>query len=415
VIVIAGTRGRKHGAKSTITITINYPLPFLTLSAGIVLILAALNAAIQTFVLPRPATHLITRVVFRGLRRAINIACVLAPDYRRRDKIMAMYIPIGLLLLVPFMMLIIALGYTLIFWAINGGALRDAFALSGSSLLTLGFVSASSTLIAAIAFSEAAIGTIMTAVLIAYLPTIYGTFQRRELLVTKLEARAGSPPSAVTIIERYFRIASLADIDELWRDWTDWFVDIEESHTSLTMVTFLRSQQPNRSWITSAGAVLDAASLIRSSVDIPMNPRADLMIRSGYLALKYIAQPYGLKYAHSPHYPEQPIAVTQAEFDAAYDYLSGVGVPMKPDRAQAWLDFAGWRVNYDAELLDLCALVMSPEAPWSGDRCGGRWYLTPAFKDRNLVLDSETSVDANSEDALPDSAQPKRVSRRVER
>jgi hypothetical protein len=385
-------------------------LRIVALPLGVFIVLSALNSALQTFLLPRASSHFIPRAVFRGLRRIINGFCLLAPDYQRRDKIMALYIPIGLLLLVPVITLVIGIGFTLIFWAIAGGSLLTAFTLSGSSLLTLGFASADGALTTALAFGAAAIGTIMTAMLIGFIPTIYGTFQRREMLVTKLEPRAGSPPSAVTIIERYFRISDLDKLEALWNQWSDWFADIEESHTSLTMVVFLRSQQPNRSWVTAAGAVLDAASLVRAAVDIPMNPYADLMIRSGYLALKYIARSYGKTYPVEPTFPEHPISVTQAEFDAAYDYLTGVGVPMKPDRRQAWLDFAGWRVNYDAQLLDLCALVMSPEAPWSGDRCAGRWYLTPTFKGRNLVIDSTTSADANSEDALPDASKPKTVS-----
>jgi hypothetical protein len=374
---------------------------------GLLLVIGALNGAVQTFLLPRPAVHLIPRLVFRGLRRVINVFCHLAPDYRARDKIMAFYIPIGLLLLVPIMMLVVDIGFVLLFWSFNGGDIGEAFALSGSSLLTLGFAVPSGAGNAALAFTEAAIGTVMTALLISYLPTIYSSFQRRELAVTKLESRAGSPPSGVTIIERYFRIADLVDINELWESWDDWFAELEESHTSLTMLSFLRSQQPNRSWITSAGAVLDAAALVRSSVDVPFNPRADLMIRSGYLALKYIAQPYFGKYKPAPSFPRDAISVTQAEFDAAYEHLLSVGVPMKPDRAQCWLDYAGWRVNYDKQLLDLCALVMAPEARWSADRCAGRWPLTPTFKGRNLVLDSESSADANSEDALPDDARPK--------
>jgi hypothetical protein len=147
--------------------------------------------------------------------------------------------------------------------------------------------------------------------------------------------------------------------------------------------------------------MLDAASFVRAAVNIPADAYADLMIRSGYLALRYIAMPYGIKLDSDPHFPRDPISVTRQEFDEAYDHLCAIGVPMRPDRDLAWSDFAGWRVNYDAALLDLCDLVMAPEAPWSADRSAGRWYLTPRFKTPNISLDADTQYRARKEAELP--------------
>jgi hypothetical protein len=153
----------------------------------------------------------------------------------------------------------------------------------------------------------------------------------------------------------------------LWTSWEAWFVDIEESHTSLAALSFFRSPQPHRSWVTAAGAVLDAASLVLSAVDIPRDTQADLCIRAGYLALRYIASFFRISYNPDPA-PTDPISITKKEFDAACDELAEVGVPLKPDREQAWRDFAGWRVNYDTVLLALAELTMAPPAPWSSDR-----------------------------------------------
>jgi hypothetical protein len=74
---------------------------------------------------------------------------------------------------------------------------------------------------------------------------------------------------------------------------------------------------------------------------------------------------------------------------------------MRQDRDQAWLDFAGWRVNYDAPLIGLCALVMAPSAPWSADRADGHWYLTPRFKTPNIALDADTQYRERKEAELP--------------
>ena len=122
---------------------------------------------------------------------------------------------------------------------------------------------------------------------------------------------------------------------------------------------------------------------------------------AGYLALRYITLPYGLQLKSDPQFPQDPISIKREEFDAAFDRLQDIGVPMRPDRDQAWKDFAGWRVNYDGALLGLCALVMAPEAPWSSDRAQGFWYLTPKFKTPNIAHDADTQYRERKEAELP--------------
>ena len=131
---------------------------------------------------------------------------------------------------------------------------------------------------------------------------------------------------------------------------------------------FFRSPHPDRSWVTAAGAVLDAAALTRSTIDIPTDTQADLCIRAGFLALRSIADFFSVSYNPDPHYPQEPISVTRAEFDAACERFATEDIPLKADRDQAWRDFAGWRVNYDRVLIALASLTMAPEAPWSSDR-----------------------------------------------
>jgi hypothetical protein len=131
---------------------------------------------------------------------------------------------------------------------------------------------------------------------------------------------------------------------------------------------FFRSPRPDRSWVTATGAVLDAAALARSALDIPADPRADLCIRAGFLMLRSIADFFRFPYHPDPHYPAQPISISRAEFEAACAELAEQGVPLKGDRDQAWQDFAGWRVNYDETLLALARFTMAPPSPWTGER-----------------------------------------------
>jgi hypothetical protein len=192
-------------------------------------------------------------------------------------------------------------------------------------------------------------------------------FQRREAAVTMLEVRAGSPPSAIEMILRYHRLHGLDQLGEQWRIWEAWFVDVQESHTSLAALVFFRSPRPDHSWVTASGAVLDAAALTRATVDIPTDFQADLCLRAGYLALRHIADFFEVAYDSNPQKGD-PISVTRQEFEEACERLAAQGVPLISDRQHAWENFAGWRVNYDTVLIALAGLTMAPEAPWSSDR-----------------------------------------------
>ncbi len=335
---------------------------------GVLLILGTLISAISTFVLPRSDRSFITRLVFRTLRRIFDVFLRFSTTYERSDAIMAYYAPLGLMLLLPTWYALICLGYTAIYWSLGFGGLTESFRLSGSSLFTLGFSQPDGWGISALVFSEGMLGLIMVALLIAYLPTMYSAFSRREQAVNMLEVRAGVPPSAVEMLLRFSRIHGLDKLGEYWRTWETWFADVEESHTTLATLVFFRSPDRDMSWITAAGAVLDAASITISSLDIPHDPAADLCIRAGYLALRRIANHFDRPNPPDPHFPDQPISIHRSEFDAVVAQLAAAGLPLKPDREQAWKDFAGWRVNYDRSLIEICNLVMAPFAAWSSDR-----------------------------------------------
>ena len=170
----------------------------------------------------------------------------------------------------------------------------------------------------------------------------------------------------------------LENLSDYWKIWESWFADIEESHTTLPALVFFRSPRGENSWVTAAGAVLDAAAITLSAVEIPYEVSAALCIRAGFLAFHRIADYFDIPHPHDPHYPDVPICVERAEFDAVLDQLATAGLPLKADRELAWKNFAGWRVNYDRSLILLCGLIMAPTAPWSGDRLP-HFHLPPMF------------------------------------
>jgi len=334
---------------------------------GAIIVVWTLASAIRSFVLPRSDNVFLTRIVSQAIFRLFALRLRWACTYEQRDRIMAFFSPVALLSLPVVWLTCIAIGYTAMFWAVGVRPVYNAFWLSGSSLLTLGFAPVDTLAQMLLAFSEATVGLGMVALLIAYLPTMFTAFTEREAAVSMLEVRAGAPPSAVEMISRMHRIRGLEELNEVWPQWEDWFVDLEQTHTSLIHLVFFRSPHVGQSWVVAAGTILDAASLTASTLDIPHDPRADLCIRAGYLALRSIVDFFGLPHNPNPK-PDDPISVSRAEFDAVCGELEKAGVPLKVDLDQAWRDFAGWRVNYDIVLRTLAGLTMAPEAPWSGDR-----------------------------------------------
>lgn len=357
--------------------------------AGLTTVILTLFSALSTFVLPRAARSQLNRIVFGLLRRVFELILRFVRTYEQRDAIMAYYAPIGLMLLVPTWYFLISIGFAAMYWGMGVGDWFTVFQLSGSSIFTLGFATANTFLINAFEFVEAMIGLILVALLIAYLPTMYAAFSRREQAVNMLEVRGGSPPSALEMLLRFNRIHGMDNLSNYWRTWEAWFADVEESHTTLPALVFFRSPRAENSWITAAGTVLDTAALTLSAIDIPFEASAALCIRSGFLAFRRIANYFDVPNPQDPHFPESSICVTRKEFDSVLVQLDEAGIPLKADREQAWLDFAGWRVNYDQSLILLCGLVMAPEAAWSSDR-SPKFHLPPmvVWKKNKVLMKS---------------------------
>jgi hypothetical protein len=332
---------------------------------GAALVLGTVVSAAETLAVPRGTPVLITRWVFVAWGFVFGLVRR-SRDVRRQDRVLALYAPISLLSLPLVWLGMLGLGFAALYRA-TGQSWPQALLESGSSLFTLGFRSPNSGLVAALVFLESLLGLGLLALMVSYLPSIYGSYSRREILVTSLETQAGSPPSAQELLTRLARIDGLPETDAFWQDWTRWFAEIEETHTTAPSLVFFRSPQPSRSWITAAGAVLDAAALVASALDVPRRPAAELCIRAGYLALRRIGDYFVMPYDPDPA-PDDPISVRRDEFDTVCAALALAGAPLRADRDRAWRDFAGWRVNYDQVLLRFASLCIAPSAPWSADR-----------------------------------------------
>ena len=204
---------------------------------------------------------------------------------------MALYAPVALLALPTVSLALVFAGFTVAFFGLDHDGWRDAMTTSGSCLLTLGFERPPTTPGVLLGFLEALIGLGLLALVIAYLPTIYGAFSRREVAVTDLSVRAGTPPKPWEMLERAHLAGYLNELDAVWAD-----LDGRGSPSCprptrrSASLSFFRSPNPHRSWITAAGAVLDSAALrLAVARTSRSRRRPGLCIRSGYLALREIA------------------------------------------------------------------------------------------------------------------------------
>lgn len=342
----------------------------LVFAVGFLVVGGTLVSAVRTVILPRAAQSWLTRIVFVAVRLPFMALSGPKQPYQRRDRVLALYGPVALVTLPMVWLTIVLLGYMLMFWAVATRSWADAFHSSMSSLTTLGLAPAETLIDRILAFFESGLGLTLVALMISFLPAIYTSFARREVQVGQLEVRAGSPPSAMTFLERHYLIGSLDDPNELdstFQRWERWFAQIEESHLTYPALVFFRSPQSERSWVTAAGTMLDTASLVAACLPRKSIGSAGLCIRSGYLALRRIATFFGIEFDHDPA-PDDPISIERAEFDQVWNRLRELGIELKPDQDQAWRDFAGWRVNYDTVLLALADVTVAAYAPWTSDR-----------------------------------------------
>jgi hypothetical protein len=330
--------------------------------AGLFLQLVVLDAAIRTFLLPRVATVRLSKYTSRWIAKAFRIITG-HKSYVTKDEILAIYPSIVLLAYQVVWLALSLVAFGGIYIASGVKTFSHAFALSGSSIIGAGIVTDHNGSILAPQYVEAGLGLVLLALLIAFIPTLYQSFQRREYAVSRLTVRAGIPATPWGVLEIAASVDSYQRLDELWREWEAWFIDVGETHTTLIILNYYRSPNPDQTWIGCAASVLDAAALFQAAVDAEPSPTAGLCIRAGWLSLRRMADYFKVPYPTDLH-KEVPISISRDEFEIVLDRLARVGVPILADRDVAWRDFVGWRVNYDAIIEAFYGLFTCPRTDW---------------------------------------------------
>jgi hypothetical protein len=246
---------------------------------GLLLILGVLFEAFETMLLPRRVTRSfrLTRLFYLQSWQLWTAMARLMTLARRRGTFLSYFGPLSLIVLFCLWALGLIAGFALLHWSLgaplNGvGGDRPGFGLyayfSGVTFFTLGYgdLTPIGSLGRALAVLETGIGFGFMAVVIGYLPVLYQAFSRREVTINLFDARAGSPPTAGTLLARNARYGDQGLLAQLLAEWERWAAEVLESHISFPVLSFFRSQHDNQSWVAALTTVLDASALVVSSV-----------------------------------------------------------------------------------------------------------------------------------------------------
>jgi hypothetical protein len=341
---------------------------WIALGLGIVIVVGTAGSLIRTLILPRGLTSRLSVLIERNVVwRSFIFVANRFDTYETKDKILALGGPVSLLALLVVWLGLFLLGYALMLWPLIEGGFVLALREAGSSFFTLGFAGTEAAPATIVNFFAAATGLIVIALQIAYLPTLYGSFNRRETLVTLLQSRAGAPAWGPELLIRSHLVNLMGSLPDLYADWERWAADVAESHTNYPILVWWRSPHPLRSWVLGLVAVMDSAAMYNALAPSKAPIEGRLVLRMGFTCLRSIAEVMRIPFDPDP-LPSDPIDLTYEEFAGGVHLLEDAGFQMERTPEQAWDHFKGWRVNYEGVAYALADAIVAPPGPWSGPR-----------------------------------------------
>ncbi|MDX6528302.1 MAG: hypothetical protein QOH41_592 [Blastocatellia bacterium] len=269
---------------------------------GLALIIVVLWDVFETIVLPRRVTRRfrLTRLFYRFIWAPWSTIARRFKKSKARETFLSVFGPLSLLALLVLWALALVFGFASLHWAfgselnlVNGHAefFSDVY-YSGTTFFTLGLgdIAPAGTAARAITVVEASLGFGLLALVIGYFPVLYQAFSRREVNISMLDARAGTPPTAAELLRRHQEGQSLDSLDQFLRDWEMWAADLMESHLSYPVLCFFRSQHDNQSWLAALNTVLDTCSLVMVGIDGIPKWQAQLTFKMARHAIVDISQ-----------------------------------------------------------------------------------------------------------------------------
>jgi Ion channel len=369
--------------------------------AGFVVVAVVVWDGFETIVLPRRVTRRLrlTSTFYRGTWAPIAGIARRFPPGRKRDRYLSYYGPLSLILLIIVWAVGLVLGFALLQWAAHSPLQTpehlDHFGaylyMSGVTFFTLGFgdVFPLANLGRALAVVEAGTGFGFLAVVIGYLPVLYQSFSRREVTISMLDARAGTPPTAVELLRRYSEAGRLDTVSELLQEWERWAADLLESHLSYPVLCYYRSQHDNQSWLASLTCVLDTCALVLVGIDGAHEWQARLTFAMARHAVVDISQIFNTRPVafDRERMPDEDLSALRAS-------LSRAGTPLRggPDADDK---LRSLRRLYEPYVNGLSCHLLIPLPPWLPARERADNWQTSAFGRAAAPLASSAAVKAD--------------------
>jgi hypothetical protein len=321
----------------------------------------------ETVVVPRPTPgwFRIGRYVVRGswvILRALRDG---RPG-RSYDRVFGLFAPAASVALLVSWLAVLILGYGLVMFALRDelrpvpADLGSAMYFAATSLLTIGFgdIVAVETPARMIILTAAIGGLGAVALVVTFLFSLYGSYQRREIHVVMLQAAAGAPPSAVALLETSAHLGLTERLPDLFLEWERWAVEVLDSHIAYPLLCWFRSSHDNLSWISALGTVLDAASLVLTTIDSVPRGEAKLFKRVGTHLVEDIHN-LGFRAGGATN-------LDRSDFDAACQRLVEAGYILSADD-DVWERFEAARATYAPRLEEMARYLATPAASWLGD------------------------------------------------
>ena len=341
------------------------------------LVIYMLNDVFQSVVVPRstPGRYRLSRLVIRNGWQLCRGLGLRSGSSGARERLFGTFAPMAVVVLLVLWVTGIILGFAFIFFALRhqlNPVVSDfptAFYFAGTSVLTIGFgdVVATSGLARFLALLAGACGLGTIALAISFLFSLYASFQRREIQIVTLDARAGAPPSGVSLLETTAKYGLREDLPRLFGEWEKWGAEVLDSHLAFPILAYFRSSHDNESWVSALGAVLDATTLLLTTVvDGPRGP-AKMMFAMGTHLVEDLSG-----FFHIPG--DGDAGVERYEFDDARSRLAAAGWTLLAPE-ESWTAFSRLRSQYAGQLNSMAKWWAAPPTQWIGDRSFVRFPL----------------------------------------
>jgi hypothetical protein len=373
--------------------------------AGFAIFLIVLWDAFEAIILPRRVTRKfrLARLFYKSTWRIWKFATNLVSSRKSREALLGFYGPLSLLVLVGVWAVGLVVGFGLMQYGagsavvMTGGqpSFQTDMYLSGTTFFTLGLgdVIPRSGLARVLVVVEAGFGFGFLAAVIGYLPFIYGSFSKREVDISLLDSRAGTPPTAGELLRRHSYRDGQDALRELLKDWEHWCAELMESHLSYPVLAYFRSQHDNQSWIASLTAILDTSALVMVGIEGTCEKQAELTFAIARHAVADLSQVFGTAPVALP-YDRLPAS----ELLHIRDVLAQHGLKLH-DGEDADRRLSELRRMYEPYVHALATYLNQTLPPWIPQKKGkDNWQTTAWGQSVGLVEKENVASHAHADD-----------------